>query len=86
MHIWKDLSCDKTCKKFLTENEMPTKEIGQVLGLGGTCHCSCCPDGTGMYCFKCYYDNSNTIIWSNRIFIINTNCIVLKLLNDMNLK
>ena len=48
------VSCDKTCKKFLTENEMPTKEIGQVLGLGGTCHCSCCPDGTGMYCFKCY--------------------------------
>ena len=32
------------CHAFSQENEMPTKAL---------CHCSCCADGTGMYCFKC---------------------------------
>ena len=47
-------ACDKICSKFGEENEMPEKDPGQDVGLGGVCHCSCCPDGTGMYCFKCF--------------------------------
>ena len=46
--------CDKICLKFGEENEMPDKDPRQKVGLGGICHCSCCPDGTGMYCFKCF--------------------------------
>ena len=62
--------CDPICKKWGDENYVSPPNTNPPDG--PTCQCSCCEDGTGLFCYKCRKKSTSepsscTSRWNNRI-------------------